>query len=546
MALGRSLAVVVLGMTGHVIEVEADIALGLPAFSLVGLPDTSLAESRDRVRAACSNSGHPLPQRRITVNLSPAALPKTGTGFDLAIAVALLGAQSLLEHHTHQRYVHIGELGLNGRVRPVRGVLPATLAAVEADRPDVVVAPSNEAEARLVPGARVHVAATLADLILLYGGSPGAVSAIADAAEDLPRGGRAAGTARSRSGPRRQIGQDQAGPDEAVDPGDPTVLVPPPDLADVVGQPEARLALETAAAGGHHLLLIGPPGTGKTLLASRLPGLLPDLDDEAAVEVTAVHSVAGVLGAADALIRRPPFQSPHHTCTVASMVGGGSGLPRPGAASLAHRGVLFLDEAGEYGSQVLDSLRQPLEHGDLVIHRAGGSARFPARFLLVLATNPCPCGFAIGTGVDCVCSPSARRRYLSRLSGPLLDRVDLQVDVLQPSRADLADVGRGEDSATVAARVRQARAVAAARLSGTGWTCNGEVSGGHLRGPLRLPPAVTQDLDRALDRGLLSVRGHDRVLRVAWTVADLSGRVRPSRDDVSRALLLRRRGQVAG
>jgi len=513
MALGRAQAVVILGMTGHVIEVEADIAPGLPAFSLVGLPDASLAESRDRVRAACSNSGHPLPSRRITVNLCPAALPKAGTGFDLAIAVALLGAQGLLASGDHRRYVHIGELGLDGRVRPVRGVLPAVLAAVGRGRPDVVVAASNETEALLVPGARVHVVHSLSDLIRLYGGR----------AEEI------------------EVRSDLAPPSGS------TVQnpVPPADLADVIGQPEARLALETAAAGGHHLLLTGPPGTGKTLLAARLPGLLPDLDDEAAVEVTAVHSVAGKLGSATALIRRPPFQNPHHTCTVASMVGGGSGLPRPGAASLAHRGVLFLDEAGEYTNQVLESLREPLEHGHLMIHRSGGSARFPARFLLALASNPCPCGFAIGAGLQCVCSPMARRRYLSRLSGPLLDRVDLQVDVLQPSRADL-EAGAGEDSATVAARVRVARDVAGERLAGTGWACNGEMSGQHLRGPLRLPSKVTQDVDRALERGQLSIRGRDRVLRVAWTLADLSGGLRPVRDDVSRALLLRRRGQVTG
>jgi magnesium chelatase family protein len=405
--LGRALSVAIVGMTGHVIDVEADIALGLPAFTLVGLPDASLTESRDRVRAACANSGHPLPQRRITVNLSPAALPKAGSGFDLAIAVALLAAQGVLPGPDVQKYVHMGELGLNGRVRPVRGVLPATLAAVRSGWPDVVVPLANAAEARLVPGATVHPMETLAGLIRLHGGEPGKRWAELERASLLPvpPDGRGAAGPAPAGGPG---GTGSAGPGDRLV-GSPHVVAPhpalrpgpQPDLADVVGQKEARRALEVAAAGGHHLLLMGPPGTGKTLLASRLPGLLPDLDDEDAVEVTALHSVAGTLDPATGLIRRPPFQNPHHTCTVVSMVGGGSGLPHPGAASLAHRGILFLDEAGEFGAQVLDSLRQPLEQGDLVIHRANGTARFPARFLLVLASNPCPCGFATGNGLQC-------------------------------------------------------------------------------------------------------------------------------------------------
>ncbi|GLY30176.1 YifB family Mg chelatase-like AAA ATPase [Kineosporia sp. NBRC 101731] len=544
MALGRALSVAIVGMAGHVIDVEADIALGLPAFTLVGLPDASLTESRDRVRAACFNSGHPLPQRRITVNLSPAALPKAGSGFDLAIAVALLTAQTVLDASVVQNHVHIGELGLNGRVRPVRGVLPATLAAVRSGHPDVVVPAANAAEARLVPGARVHAMSTLADLIHLHGGTAGGSPA---SVQQLPLL-----HASSRSVLLAESDDDTANPgDVLVRPRDlaplrgPVRSGPQPDLSDVIGQNEARQALELAAAGGHHLLLMGPPGTGKTLLASRLPGLLPDLDDDEAVEVTAVHSVAGTLDPQTGLIRRPPFQNPHHTCTVVSMVGGGSGLPHPGAASLAHRGILFLDEAGEFHSQVLDSLRQPLEHGDLVIHRANGMARFPARFLLVLASNPCPCGFAVGKGLDCVCAPVARRRYLSRLSGPLLDRVDLQVDVLPVSRADMAAGDRAESSATVRRRVLAARMIARDRLADTPWTCNGEISGSYLRGPLRLSPKVTQDVDRALDHGRLSIRGHDRVLRVSWTVADLAGRSEPDRDDVSRALMLRRRGQVS-
>jgi magnesium chelatase family protein len=318
-----------------------------------------------------------------------------------------------------------------------------------------------------------------------------------------------------------------------------------PDLAEVIGQAEARYALEVAAAGGHHLLMLGPPGAGKTMLAARLPGLLPDLDDDQALEVTAIHSVSGTLAAAGTLVRRPPFEDPHHTATVVALVGGGSGLPKPGAASRAHRGVLFLDEAAEFDPRALDALRQPLEHGVLVIHRALGSARFPARFQLVLAANPCPCGRAIGKGIECTCTPMARRRYLSRLSGPLLDRVDLQVDVHAVSRAEMAAATVPESSAQVAARVCDAREAQRARLLGTPWACNGEVPGSWLRARLRLPASQTRDLDVALDRGRLTIRGYDRVLRAAWTVADLAGRDRPVRDDVGRALLLRHRPQVA-
>jgi magnesium chelatase family protein len=315
-------------------------------------------------------------------------------------------------------------------------------------------------------------------------------------------------------------------------------------MADVRGQRWARQALEVAAAGGHHLLLVGPPSAGKTMLAARLPGLLPDLDDEDAVEVTAVHSVAGTFDAASGLIRRPPFEDPHHTATAAAVVGGGSGMPRPGAASRAHRGVLFLDEAPEFSPSVLEALRQPLEHGQLVIARARGVARFPARFQLVMAANPCPCGRGIGKALDCACPPVARRRYLRRLSGPLLDRVDLQVEVLPVSLAEMAG-SRGEGTRDVAARVLRARSAQLSRLSGTRWRCNGEVPGALLRGRLRLPGGVTWPLDRALDRGALTVRGYDRVLRTSWTLADLDGAARPDADHIGRALRLRNLQAVA-
>lgn len=519
MGLGRAMAVALVGLEGHLVQVEVDVAAGLPAFTLVGLPDTSLSEARDRVRAAMANAGCALPLRRITVNLSPAALRKAGTSFDLAVAAGLLAATGAVDPVAVARCVHLGELGLDGRLRRVRGVLPAVMAAVRAGWNRFVVPVGNLEEARLVPGAQVIAARWLPDVVALHRGDP-----LPDPPPQLP-----------------------GGPGGAPDAGEPSRARPAvePDLADVVGQGQARYALEVAAAGGHHLLLLGPPGAGKTMLAARLPGLLPELADTEAMEVTAVHSVAGILDPAGGLLRRPPFEDPHHTATVTALVGGGSGLPRPGAASRAHRGVLFLDEAAEFDARVLDALRQPLETGELVIHRARGSARFPARFQLVIAANPCPCGQASGRGERCTCTPLAVRRYLARLSGPLLDRVDLQVEVRTVSRAEMSCAAPPESTAVVAGRVAAARDAQRARLAKTPWSCNGEVAGSWLRGPLRLGPAVTTDLDRGLDRGALSVRGYDRVLRTAWTIADLDGLSVPGRDAVGRALLLRRGDRVA-
>ncbi|GEA84733.1 MULTISPECIES: YifB family Mg chelatase-like AAA ATPase [Cellulomonas] len=507
MALGATLSVALVGMVGHVVEVEAHLAAALPAFTLVGLPDASLAESRDRVRAAVASCGLTWPNRRVTVNLSPATLPKSGSGFDLAIAVATLAGAGVVDLPRVRGVVHLGELGLDGRLRPVRGILPAVAAAVAAGHPDVVVPEASVAEASLVPGARVRGARTLAAVLAAHG-APVEV------------------------------------PDVPAAPAEPVaarVSAFDPDLSDVVGQDEARLCLEVAAAGSHHLLMVGPPGTGKTMLAARLPGILPDLVEDEAVEVTAIHSVAGTFDPGGGLLRRPPYEDPHHTATPASVIGGGSGVPRPGAASRAHRGVLFLDEAPEFTTAVLQTLRQPLEHGELVLHRAAGTARYPAQFQLVLAANPCPCGMAVGKGLDCTCRPEQRRRYLGKLSGPLLDRVDLQVE-LQPSRATDRT---GDSSDQVARRVAAARAAQAERFAGLPWRTCAQVPGAWLRERLGPDRALVADLDRAVDRGTLSRRGADRVLRVAWTLADLAGRTAPGRSDVGRALALRTRGRGA-
>ena len=409
--------------------------------------------------------------------------------------------------------VFIAELGLDGQLRPVRGVLPAVMAAVEAGHHRIIVAEENAPEAALVPAAEVGSYRTLAEVALAFGADAAQVALPEPAVRSEPV------LPAVRSGPTR-------------------------DLSDIAGQHEARFALEIAAAGAHHLLMVGPPGAGKTMLAERLPGILPDLADDHAMEVTAIHSLSGERHCTE-LVRKPPFESPHHTATPAAIIGGGSGIPRPGAASRAHRGILFLDEAPEYERRVLEALREPLESGMLVLHRASGTASYPARFQLVLALNPCPCGLANGKGIDCLCTAQQRRRYFNRLSGPLLDRVDLQLAVQRLSLADYVDVRSPESSAAVAGRVAEARAAQRERLHRWNYTTNAEVQGRILRGELALPRAVTASLDRALDRNLVSGRGWDRVLRVAWTIADLGGRSRPDADDVVTALGFRLQERAA-
>ena len=513
MALGRTYSIALVGLNGYVVEVEADIGQTLPAFVLLGLPDASLNEAKERIRSAAKNSGIPLSRRKITANLIPASLPKRGSGFDLAVTMAVLRAANDIKPTGNT--VFIAELGLDGRLRPVRGILPAVMASVQAGYPDIVVAQANLAEAALVPGANVRGYRTLARLALDSGADP------------------------------QELALDFE-PEDPGHPGDgPEDAGVYPDMADVSGQGDARRALEVAAAGAHHLLLTGPPGAGKTMLAERLPGLLPDLADHEAMEVTAIHSLCGLPSSSVQLLRRPPFESPHHSATAAAIIGGGSGLPRPGAASRAHRGVLFLDEAPEYERRVLDALRQPLESGELVIHRSAGTAAYPARFQLVLAANPCPCGKASGKGLDCTCTPMMRRRYLARMSGPLLDRVDIQLQVERVSLAEFGQGGAEEDTASVAARVRNARGRQLERLAPFGLETNSQVPGRVLRGELRLPPVATRILDHSLERGVLTARGYDRVLRLAWTLADLGRRERPDMNDIGQALGLRQAAAVA-
>lgn len=512
MTVGRTWAVSLTGLVGDLVEVEADLSNQVPAFRIIGLADRALTEAQQRVHNACANSGTPLPRRCVTVNLSPASLPKHGSGFDLAIAVAALATELEMDAASLADTVHIGELALDGRLRPVPGVLPAVVAAARAGRRAVIVPEPNRAEAELVDGIRVIACASLAAVMRWHG------LEIAPADDDAPHADPAA---------------DGAVPTDLED-------APVDDLADVRGQADAVEALIVAAAGGHHLLMSGPPGAGKTMLARRLPGILPDLDDQTALQVASVRSLSGAT--VSRLSRTPPFEAPHHSVSVAALVGGGSRTLRPGAIARASGGVLFLDEAGEYGAHALDSLRQPLESGSIEIHRAGFRATLPAQFQLVLATNPCPCGQYGVRGGTCSCPSLAIRRYLGRLSGPLLDRIDIELGLNRVTVADLRGAGGGEvTTAAARERVAAARARAVERLSDTPWRLNASVSGAWLRdGPLAPAAEIRRPLDSALHRGALTLRGYDRVLRVAWSIADLAGHARLTLDDVGRALYLKK------
>lgn len=475
------------GIDGYLVQIEVDLGGGMPSFDIVGLPDMAVREARDRVRAAINNSKLEFHFHRITVNMAPANIKKEGSGFDLPIAIGILAAKGDLNQDKLPDTVFVGELALDGSVRPVNGMLSMALAARAANKKYLVLPASNLSEALVITGIK---AIPVENLIQVY-----------------------------------DFLNDAWFPPEEVftmAASDRVAATEDFDLADVKGQEQAKRALEIAAAGGHNLLMIGPPGSGKTMLARRLPGILPPLCQEEAIEITKIYSVSGFMPEGESLVRRRPFRSPHHTTSPAGLIGGGK-IPRPGEVSLAHHGVLFLDELPEFPREVLEVLRQPLEDGRVTIARAATTLSFPARFMLTAAMNPCPCGYAGDPFKSCTCNPLQIHRYQSRISGPLLDRFDIQIEVPRLQEVEFDQVQTAETSAVVRSRVEVARRNQQIRFQGRQCFCNAQMGSKELKEFCRLEPSGKDLLRQAVHRYNLSARAYTRILKVARTIADLDG-----------------------
>ncbi|MCK9230499.1 MAG: YifB family Mg chelatase-like AAA ATPase [Syntrophales bacterium] len=492
----------IIGIDSHPVEVEIDTALGLPQFSTVGLPDTAVRESRDRVKSAVRNSGYSFPRHKVTVNLAPADIRKEGTSFDLPIAVGILAAEGIVERERLQEYLFIGELSLDGSVKEVCGALSAALQAKETGLRGIVLPRRNAREAALVDSIEVIAADYLCEVVDFLNGA-GSIAPVEADIRDLYC---------------RSLGHEF-------------------DFSDVSGQAQAKRAMEVAAAGSHNILMIGAAGSGKSMLARRLPTILPDPTFEESVETTKIHSVAGILDRDDLLLVTRPFRAPHHSISEAGLVGGGT-IPRPGEISLAHNGVLFLDEMAEFRRNTLEVLRQPLEDGRVTISRSSATATYPARFMLVAAMNPCPCGYLSDPRHVCRCTPLRVRHYRSKLSGPLLDRIDIHVDVPSLRYSDLARVVPGESSAQIKERVDEARRIQKERF-GDGTSCNARMTVRDMRDYCRVDGRGRALIEMAMDTLGLSARGYTKILKVARTIADLAGETTIEAHHLSEAIQYR-------